>query len=388
MKVKNKIIRLRENDPYIKSAQIARELNVSRSYVTEVLQKNNLATVAEKPAEKYEQCAECGDLLVASLASKAGGKFFCNDKCHDRYGLITLVCYHCRQTFQRTRKRVKQNERLKLNENYCSTRCYQLERNPTNLDDQDVLNEWHKLNFYDYLKAEGLLPSPAIRQPYRRPINKKKYQPFIGVTDEKGIKQKQEALLRDYIVKHFNSLGLKNLEVVDKEVHLSSTGFIDILLKNTLNNTLVPIELKFKGESKVRSQIMTYVNYLKETQGYTLDNKDLWGLDCVKGIIITGQVRYAVDIALTNDPVDIYEWDIDDKGLYLNKYQSITKILSYCFDKALMENKAYTTLKDALYSGEEIDYRLMVQLGNDLFKDSNIKKTMGRLFAADFENSV
>jgi len=133
---------------------------------------------------------------------------------------------------------------------------------------------------------------------------------------------------------------------------------------------------------------MTYVNYLKETQGYTLDNKDLWGLDCVKGIIITGQVRYAVDIALTNDPVDIYEWDIDDKGLYLNKYQSITKTLSYCFDKALMENKAYTTLKDALYSGEEIDYRLMVQLGNDLFKDSNIKKTMGRLFAADFENSV
>ena len=394
MKIKNKVVRLRQNNPFLSSSEIARLVKADTSYVRRVLLKNNLPTIAKERPEEYKECNTCGDLIVPSLSFKKHGKVFCNVKCHEAYANPTLICEACEKQFQRTRKRIKQKERLKLYGNYCSKECYQTSRTPK-LDfdlDQYALNGWHKVKFYEDLRAEGLLPSPPVKQAYRRPINKKKYSPFAGVTDEKGVKQQKEALLRDYIVEHFNSLGLKNLEVVAKEVRLPTTGLkvgsIDILLKDTLNNTLVPIELKFEGESKLRSQIMTYVNYLKETQGYTLNSKDLWGLDCVRGIIITGEVRYAVDIALTNDPVDIYEWDIDDKGLYLNKYQSISKILSYCFDKALMENKAYTTLKDALYSGEEIDYRLMVQLGNNLFKDSNTKKTIGRLFAADFKNSV
>ena len=391
MKVKNKIIRLRQNDPYIKASQIAREFKVSRVYVHKILKENDLATIADERPEDYDECTACGDSIVPSLALKFKGGLFCNKKCHTNYRFPTLICERCGKEFKRNKNIIEQRARQKLEGSFCSYECYQIKRSPPKPDfdlDQYALNEWHKVKFYEDLRAEGLLPSPPVKQAYRRPINKKKYRPFIGVTDEKGVKQKQEALLRDYIVEHFNSLGLKNFKVLNEEVKLPNAGRVDILLQSKLNNKLVPVELKFKGETKLRSQIMTYVNYLKETQGYTLKNKDYHGLDCERGIIITGDVRYAVDIALTNDPVDIYEWDIDDKGLYLNKYQSITKILSYCFDKALMENKAYTTLKDALYSGEEIDYRLMVQLGNDLFKDSNTKKTIGRLFAADFKNSV
>lgn len=392
MKLKNKIIRLRKNDPYIKSAQIARELNVSRSYVTDVLKKNNLDTVAEKPPERYKECITCSELILPSLAFKGSNrsvKFFCNYKCYDAYANPTLICKACGKQFQRSRKRIKQNERNKLEGTYCSDECYQIGRvpvrppvdvEPQRTDIGCTINELLGISHEKHEDIQKLHTTHGITMNYTKRINENKYlHPYFT-------EGREEFNLRKLIIKHFDKfLIFKNLKVLDKEVRLPNTGRIDILLQNKLNNKLVPVELKFKGESKLRSQIMTYINHLKETQGYTLNNKDYHGLDCERGIIITGDVRYAVDISLVNDPVDVYEWDIDEGGLNFYPYESMTKIVSYCFDQALMENKAYKILKDAVSSGEELNY---AQLGKDLFKNPATKKTIGRLFAADFENSV
>ena len=359
MKTKNKIIRLRENDPYIKSAQIARLVKADTSYVRRVLLKNNLPTIAKERPEEYKECNTCGDLIVPSLAFKNHGKVFCNVKCHEAYANPTLVCEVCEKQFQRTRKRVNQNERNKLEGTYCSNECYRTGRVPvrapvnTELRRTDIGCTINELLGIDNKDIEELHTTHGITMNYTKRINENKYlQPCFT-------QGREETNLRDLIIEHFNKfLIFKNLKVLAKEVRLPNTGRVDILLQNKLNNKLVPVELKFKGESKLRSQIMTYVNHLKETQGHTLNNKNYHGLDCERGIIITGDVRYAVDISLVNDPVDIYEWDIDEGGLNFYPYQSITKIVSHCFDKALMEAKAYKALTDK----GEINYSQMVQI--------------------------
>ena len=343
MKTKNKIIRLRKNNPYITSAAIANTLGITRQSVHKVLVKNNLPTRAAEPPE---ECTTCSESILPSLSFKNHGKIFCNAECHEAYANPTLVCEVCKKQFQRTRKRVKQNKRHKLEGTYCSTECYQTSRAPVDVEAQRT-NTVNELLGIDNKDIQELHTTHGITMNYTKRINEEKYlHPCFTEGRERG--WQDETTLRKLIIEHFYKfLIFKNFKVLDEEVYLPNTGRIDILLQNKLNNKLVPVELKFKGESKLRSQIMTYINHLKETQGYTLKNKNYQGLDCERGIIITGDVRYAVDISLVNDPVDVYEWDIDEGGLNFYPYESMTKIISHCFDKAFT------------------------------------KKTMGRLFAAE-----
>ncbi len=336
MKIKNKVVRLRQNNPFLSSSEIARIVKADTSYVRRVLLKNNLPTIAEKNPEEHEECPACGESILPSLSFKNHGKVFCNAECHEAYANPTLVCKACGKQFQRTRKRVNQNERYKLEGTYCSKECYQTSRAPVNTEPRrtDIGCTVNELLGIDNKDIEELHTTHGITMNYTKRINEKKYlHPCFTEGRERG--WKEETSLKKLIIEHFNKfLIFKNFKVLNEEVSLPNAGRVDILLQSELNNKLVPVELKFKGETKLRSQIMTYVNYLKETQGYTLKNKDYHGLDCERGIIITGDVRYAVDISLINDPVDIYEWDIDEAGLNFYPYESMTKIISHCFDKA------------------------------------------------------
>ena len=49
MKAKNKVVRLRKQNPFMSTAEIARKVGITRQYAREVLLKNDLQTNPPKP---------------------------------------------------------------------------------------------------------------------------------------------------------------------------------------------------------------------------------------------------------------------------------------------------------------------------------------------------
>ena len=49
MKAKNKVVRLRKNNPFMSISEIARQVGIDVSYARRVLIKNNLPTKVSKP---------------------------------------------------------------------------------------------------------------------------------------------------------------------------------------------------------------------------------------------------------------------------------------------------------------------------------------------------
>jgi len=117
MKAKNKVVRLRERNPFMSTAEIARKVGITRQYAREVLLKNNLQTKVPKP-KRVVYCKVCRD-----VTTDRGGIH--NGECRFKWNRIKLTCSFCRIPFYRSRKRVFQGYRLKLKNVYCTQTCYQ-----------------------------------------------------------------------------------------------------------------------------------------------------------------------------------------------------------------------------------------------------------------------
>ena len=120
MKAKNKIIRLRKNNHFMSTADIARKVGVTRQYAREVLLKNDLQTNAPKP-KRVVYCKVCRDITTDRGGIHKG-------KCSFRWKFTKLTCSWCTVPFYRTRKRIVQGYKLKLKNVYCTQKCYQDKR--------------------------------------------------------------------------------------------------------------------------------------------------------------------------------------------------------------------------------------------------------------------
>ena len=102
------------------TAKIAKQVGVTRQYAREVLLKNNLETNPPKP-KRVVYCKVCREITTDRYGLHDG-------ECRFRWNRIRLTCSFCRVPFYRSRKRVMQGYRLKLNNVYCTQECYQTYR--------------------------------------------------------------------------------------------------------------------------------------------------------------------------------------------------------------------------------------------------------------------
>tara|TARA_R100001015_G_C4617040_1_gene173247 strand:+ start:237 stop:692 length:456 start_codon:yes stop_codon:yes gene_type:complete len=120
MKAKNKIVRLRQNNRFMPTAKIAKQVGVTRQYAREVLLKNNLETNPPKP-KRVVYCKVCREITTDRYGLHDG-------ECRFRWNRIRLTCSFCKVPFYRSRKRVMQGYKLKLKNVYCTQSCYQTYR--------------------------------------------------------------------------------------------------------------------------------------------------------------------------------------------------------------------------------------------------------------------
>lgn len=120
MKAKNKVVRLRKQNPFMSTAEIARKVGITRQYAREVLLKNDLQTNPPKP-KRVVYCKVCRE-----ITTDRGG--ICKGQCSFKWKFTKLTCSWCLVPFYRTRKRILQGYRLKLKNVYCTQKCYQDKR--------------------------------------------------------------------------------------------------------------------------------------------------------------------------------------------------------------------------------------------------------------------
>ena len=105
MKAKNKIVRLRHKYPLMSNAEIGRQIGVSRNYVREVLQKNDLIT--RVPIKKHTKYCE-----ICSIPIPTWKKYpVCSSKCRFLYFRIKVTCSYCTSDFYLMRGEVAQRYR-------------------------------------------------------------------------------------------------------------------------------------------------------------------------------------------------------------------------------------------------------------------------------------
>jgi len=120
MKPKNKVVRLRERNPFMSTAEIAKQVGITRQYAREVLLKNNLQTNPPKP-KRVVYCKVCTEITIDRGGIHKGN-------CSFKWKFKRLECSWCSVPFYRTRKRIKHGYELKLKNVYCSQQCYQDKR--------------------------------------------------------------------------------------------------------------------------------------------------------------------------------------------------------------------------------------------------------------------
>lgn len=116
MKAKNKIVRLRKRNPLLPSNQIAKDVGVSRQYVSTVLQKHELPTAAPR-IKKLKECLKCKELHSRKQR-------FCSSECRFKYTHINVTCSFCHLDFYRIRHVIDNRTRAGYNRIFCSRACY------------------------------------------------------------------------------------------------------------------------------------------------------------------------------------------------------------------------------------------------------------------------
>jgi len=89
--MKEKIIKIKTDDPFCSMAEIARKVGASREYVRQVLKQANISTTALKTY----RCFGCKKPLSNTSSP------FCSTACREAYMTIQVSCSNCDKLFHR-----------------------------------------------------------------------------------------------------------------------------------------------------------------------------------------------------------------------------------------------------------------------------------------------
>ena len=114
---KQEIIRLRQYNPLMTGATIARKVEVCKQYVSKVLKAEGLTTSVPRPRKLPRQCDLCGYAIPQRQR-------FCSSKCRETYLYLLVTCAFCHTSFTRRRSDIALGHRRGYNAIYCSRICF------------------------------------------------------------------------------------------------------------------------------------------------------------------------------------------------------------------------------------------------------------------------
>ena len=114
---KQEIIRLRQYNPLMTGATIARKVEVCKQYVSKVLKAEGLTTSVPSPRKLPRQCALCGYAIHKRQR-------FCSSECRETYLYLLVTCAFCHTSFTRRRSDIALGHRRGYNAIYCSRICF------------------------------------------------------------------------------------------------------------------------------------------------------------------------------------------------------------------------------------------------------------------------
>ncbi|OPY26596.1 MAG: hypothetical protein A4E27_00704 [Methanobacterium sp. PtaU1.Bin242] len=166
------------------------------------------------------------------------------------------------------------------------------------MQDDPYLEGWNALNAIFRMQVY------STKEKYWKRLNEllsalnPDYKKFLGKFDRKKIiaKIKTEMEFETELIKNIHVMekfGFK-LEVIGRQVHIGSGGFIDVLCKDKNNGEYVIIELKIdKANRNVFGQISEYIGWVME---HKAEDKH------VKGILISRGLDNKLAAALKTNP--------------------------------------------------------------------------------------
>ena len=116
MRLDTKVIKYRNQNPFMSTRQIAREVGASVSWVHNILKTANLPTNPPKKKKITYICPECKQLVNAR-------RKFCSEKCKYNYRNPLLTCHYCHAKFRRSRSRVIAAIKRGCEHIYCDQKC-------------------------------------------------------------------------------------------------------------------------------------------------------------------------------------------------------------------------------------------------------------------------
>jgi hypothetical protein len=119
MKFKNKVVRLRKNNPFMRVSEIATELGATKQRVWAILNRRGLDT--NPPRLKFTlYCMVCN----IAILDKQKKRSLCSKECASRYRHIKLFCDYCNSTIYRLKSEVRRAAELKYKHAFCNNQCY------------------------------------------------------------------------------------------------------------------------------------------------------------------------------------------------------------------------------------------------------------------------
>ena len=118
MRTDKKVIRLRKQQPLLTGSEIARKLNISRQYVSRILQHAGLNNKQPHYRKRVTTCLFCGKITFRQQ------KFCPNSDCREQYYYIDVTCSLCHYNFKILKSTVKKGYGRGSRYIYCSSTCY------------------------------------------------------------------------------------------------------------------------------------------------------------------------------------------------------------------------------------------------------------------------
>jgi len=118
MKAKNKIIKIRKQNPLVTGSEIARKVGVCRQYVSRILKEKGLNNIQPNYKKKVVLCVVC------DRTTPRGTRLCPNGDCKDLYYNIEVTCAFCKYDFKIQRSHIIQRYNRGMRHIYCSKPCY------------------------------------------------------------------------------------------------------------------------------------------------------------------------------------------------------------------------------------------------------------------------
>ena len=119
MKFKNKVVRLRKKNPFMRVSEIATELGATKQRVWAILNRRGLDTNPPR-LKPVLYCVVCN----IAILNRQKKRPLCSKECATRHRYIKVSCDYCNSTIYRLKSEVRRAAELKYRHAFCNNQCY------------------------------------------------------------------------------------------------------------------------------------------------------------------------------------------------------------------------------------------------------------------------